>query len=129
MTTAETHLRGAIEELRDTFVRHANAGEAERLVAEFYSEDASFLPPDAPPVRRRSAIRAAIQEMLDAGVGELSIETVEIDGAGEFAYHIGTFRMGKPVPETGKFLEVYRRQPDGSWRCIADIFNGVQFVG
>jgi ketosteroid isomerase-like protein len=29
----------------------------------------------------------------------------------------------QPVPERSNFVEVYRRQADGSWRCVVDAFS------
>jgi ketosteroid isomerase-like protein len=42
---------------------------------------------------------------------------------GRIADRIGHFTLSKPSPDRGKFIEVYRRQADGSWKCVGDIFN------
>jgi ketosteroid isomerase-like protein len=30
---------------------------------------------------------------------------------------------GKPMQDFGKNVEIWKRQPDGSWRCILDTWN------
>ena len=30
---------------------------------------------------------------------------------------------GNPIEDKGKYIEIWRKQKDGKWKCIADIFN------
>jgi ketosteroid isomerase-like protein len=30
---------------------------------------------------------------------------------------------GNSVDERGKMVEVWKKQPDGKWKCVSDIFN------
>ncbi len=52
-----------------------------------------------------------------------------IEGAGDRATVIGRYSFtmtppgGTAVNESGKYMEVWARQPNGSWRSIHDIFN------
>ena len=44
------------------------------------------------------------------------------------AYLQGTYTMTdpktkKPMADKGKYLTVFTKQPDGSWKAIADAFN------
>ena len=126
MATGQSDAAAAIRTLDEEFTRNANAGDAERLAEAFYSDDAYLLPPNHPIVSGRSQIRDFFQGMIEAGVGELAIESLKIDVSGDLAYNVGKYSLGKPAPDTGKFVEVHRRQPDGSWRCVADIFNSDQ---
>ena len=48
----------------------------------------------------------------------------------DLAYVLGTYTMtivppGAPGPieDSGKYIEIRRRQPDGSWLISTDIFN------
>jgi ketosteroid isomerase-like protein len=60
---------------------------------------------------------------------KLILRTDKIEVAGDLAYGIGRLQMtiktasGPEVHDEGKYLVVYRRQQDGQWRAIADIFN------
>jgi ketosteroid isomerase-like protein len=128
MATGQSDPERAIRALSDAFVRHFNAGEADQLVQAVYTEDARLLPPNLPMIAGRLQISEAFREFLGAGMGELTIETYEIEVAssGDLAYGIGTFSLGRPAPDRGKFVEVYRRQSDGSWKCVVDMFSSDQ---
>ena len=61
---------------------------------------------------------------------DMQLNQVEVDGAGDIAYVYGTFSMilmlpdvEEPVPDAGKYIEIWRRQADGSWKIVMDIFN------
>ena len=125
MATGQPDPERAIRALSDAFVRHFNAGEVDQLVQAFYAEDARLLPPNHPMVTGRSQIRDGFRGFFEAGLGGLTIEDYEIGvaGSGDLAYGIGTFSLARPAPDRGKFVEVYRRQADGSWRCVADMFS------
>jgi ketosteroid isomerase-like protein len=128
MAIDQSDAERAIRALSEAFVRHFNAAEADQLVRAFYAEDARLLPPNRPMITGRSQIREAFGEFLGAGMGGLTIETYELEiaRAGDLAYGIGTFSLARPTRDQGKFVEVYRRQSDGSWRCVADMFSSDQ---
>ena len=128
MVTGQSDSERAIRALSDAFVRHFNAGEADQLVQSVYAEDATLLPPNHPMIAGRAQIGEVFREFLRAGMGELTIETYEIEVAssGDLAYGIGTFSLGRPAPDRGKFVEVDRRQPDGTWKCVVDMFSSDQ---
>ena len=54
---------------------------------------------------------------------------VEVATSGDLAYVSGTYeeRMtdasGKTVNDRGKYLEVWEKQADGTWKVVADIWN------
>jgi ketosteroid isomerase-like protein len=56
--------------------------------------------------------------------GAASIETVEIAGEGDVAYQWATYTLaGGAQSDAGKFVEVYKRHADGSWKIRLTIFN------
>ncbi|MBA2446603.1 MAG: DUF4440 domain-containing protein [Chloroflexi bacterium] len=125
MATGQSDAASAIRALSDAFVRHFNAADADQLVRAFYAEDARLLPPNHRMLTGRSQIREALQGFIEAGLGGLAIDTYELEiaSSGDLAYGIGTFSLARPLPDRGKFIEVYRRQADGSWKCVADMFS------
>ena len=55
---------------------------------------------------------------------------VIVDGRDDLAYVVGTYTMtivppGAPGPinDSGKYVEIRRKQSDGSWLIAVDIFN------
>jgi ketosteroid isomerase-like protein len=114
---------GVIERLSDEYVRHINRGDADWLVDKFYAANAYFMPPGLEMARGRHQIRAVLQKLLAGGIADLAIRTETIDSTGDLAYRVGTWTLAKPEPDQGKFIEVYRRDADGNWKCVADTFN------
>ena len=54
---------------------------------------------------------------------------VEVAKSGDLAYLYGTYQMtangpdGKQMPDTGKMLEIWKKQADGNWKCIVDTWS------
>lgn len=92
-----------------------------------HTEDAIVMPPNESAIQGRDAIRA--WEDLPPPI-EANLTIVEIDGRGDLAYVRGTYTLtyepiGEPGPiqDTGKYIEILRKQQDGSWLISIDIFN------
>ena len=126
MTTGQTDVASIIETLSEKYARSVNRGDPHWLVDTFYAPDAYFLPPGHGMVRGTEQIRAVIGDMLEAGLGDFGMQTVHVQASGDMAYRVGHFTLGKPAPDRGKFIEVYRRQENGAWQCVGDIFNSNQ---
>jgi ketosteroid isomerase-like protein len=126
MAATDPEVVRTIQGLGDEFAHNFNAGNLDQLVDRFYAEEAYLLPPNHPLVRGRREIRDFLHGMRAAGVGDLALETAQVDVSGDLAYRVGTFSLGRPAPARGKFLEVYRRQADGSWKAVADMFSSDQ---
>lgn len=119
--------RAGIRAVTDSFVAHARA-HRDSAGATLYTENASVMPPNGGIVEGRAAIRAWLQQFPP--VAEFTLTEVEVDGRGDLAYVRGTYTLtmtdasGKPgAPDHGKYLEVRRRQTDGKWLIVVDIFN------
>ncbi len=103
-------------------------------ILSYYAEDASMFPPNAPIATGKEAIRKAWSEMLALPNLALSWRTVKAEAArsGDLGYSHGTYEMsfddpkGKPVKDRGKYAAVWKKQADGSWKAVADIFNSDQ---
>ena len=117
----------AIRAATDSFVVYARA----RRNADspmLFTENAAFMPPNAAIVEGRAAIRTALGAFPP--MSEFSLTPVEIDGRGDLAFVRGTYAMTFVGPDGhevgkdhGKFLEIRRRQPDGKWLIVADMYN------
>ncbi|MBI1886649.1 MAG: DUF4440 domain-containing protein [Chloroflexi bacterium] len=132
MTTRQVRTAGAIRALDAEFARYASAGDAAGLVAAFYADESRLLPPNHPAVSGRPAIRDFWQGLLEAGLSDVALETTQVRTSNHLAYGSGRYTLavrtpsGKSVPDSGKFLVVYRRQEDGSWKAIDHMFSSDQ---
>lgn len=122
--------QAAIRAAEAEWVKAVAAKDAGRVVA-FYAEDGMLLPPGAPPVRSREALRAAwSQEFGDPNYALTWQATkVEVARSGDLAYAFGSYAFtssgpkGEPQTERGKYVVVWRKQADGAWKAVADIWN------
>jgi len=120
----------AIREIEAEAAKAAAARDVERYVS-FYADDAALFFPNAPLVTGRDGIRKATEALFATPGFSLSFQTtkVEVSRSGDLAYSYGTNRVtmndskGKPVIDKGKYVAVYRKQPDGAWKVLADIGN------
>ncbi len=118
-----------LRQLDTAFMTHARRGDAQLLVENFYSQDACVLPPNRDIVRGAPAIVRMWKGVIAAGLKDLTLDTTEFDVHGEMAYGIGRFQMvveppgGPRSEQSGKYLVVYRKQPDGAWKAVADMFS------
>ena len=99
--------------------------------ASFVTEDAVFLPPNAERVDGRAGVRKWVLQFTQAE--DFSIDwkatSIEVAADAKLAYAIGTFEYslkdagGNPVSDKGKFVDVFKKQADGSWKRSVGIFN------
>lgn len=93
---------------------------------ELYSADATLIRPSVPPVRSLPAIRGFLVSLLEAGLGDVEMESMRLEMLGEIAIDLGRCKMlvpvamGKRREERGKYLVVLVRQPVGTWKILAD---------
>ena len=131
---AASGTQAAVESaLRDLDARWSGAATAKDLekTLSYYSEDALVLPPNAPSATTKEAIRIIWKEILETPGMAISWKTAEVKAAqsGDLAYSSGTYELtmndpsGKSVNDHGKYLEVWKKQADGKWKCVADIWN------
>jgi ketosteroid isomerase-like protein len=92
--------------------------------------DARKLDGGVPPAIGRDAILALMARYpADLSLDWIPEEAV-VASSGDLGFTWGHFtatshdRTGKLVTDHGKYLDVWRRQSDGSWRWIADIGTG-----
>ena len=114
--------RQAIEGQVQKFMQHVNAGHADS-VAMLYAENANFMPPNAPTVTGRAAIRETFAAMTAGAEVNLTLTPVEIVARGPIALERGTYTIQVgPDSDSGKYL-VHWHHVQGQWLIQDDIYN------
>ena len=120
--------RTAIRQAVQAFVNNAKAQPRnDKASAAFYEEDAIMMPPNHPDVRGRAAIEVFLASFPP--LSDYQLESLEIDGQGNLAYERGSNFMiltpssGAPTEWRSKYLVIYRKQADGSWKVSREIFT------
>jgi uncharacterized protein (TIGR02246 family) len=124
-------LRARHEKMGKDFADSYNRGD-DKAVAAFYAEDAVVLPPDSDLVRGRDAIEAFWKGGHAAGMKNMKLEIVDVESNGTYAIETGK-AMADVQPagqaaaksESFKYVVVWKKQKDGSWKIIRDIWNGM----
>ncbi len=124
MTTARDSIEATVKTLQESL----NGGDAAGVAAH-YTDDAALLPPDAARIDGREGIQGAWQTLIDADVRDVALTTQEVDVFGDVANEVGTISATFPsedggrVQWTGKYVAVWKRGGDGTWRLHRDIWN------
>lgn len=96
------------------------------------SEGASFEPADKVTAHGRGRIAAWFDAQREAGLGGLTLHTVNVVRVGELTYETGTWgsRGGRPAnpdpayfSDSGRYYAIWKSGPDGNWGCQAGIWN------
>jgi ketosteroid isomerase-like protein len=119
--------------LLDLDVRWSKAAAAKDLeeTIAYYSDDAIVLPPNSASATTKEAIRNVWKDLFasPALVVTWKPSRVELGKSADLAWVSGTYELtmndaaGRPINDRGKYLEIWKKQPDGNWKCGADMWN------
>ena len=133
LAAASVCLAADEQALRDLDAQWSKAAEAKDLdkTVSYYADDAIVMPPNASAATTKEAIRSAWKEMLTTPGAAISWKAtkVEVAQAGDLAYVSGTYEetmtdaSGQSVKDHGKYVEIFKKQADGTWKVVADIWN------
>ena len=121
----------AVKELEVASLKDAAAKDADKW-ATYFAEDASGLFPGDRMLNGKAAIKGAMATYFADPNFSMSLHSTRAMACkgGDMAYSQGTYTMTvtnpktkKPVTHEGKYLRVYTKQTDGSWKAVADTFN------
>ncbi|HVQ35034.1 MAG TPA: DUF4440 domain-containing protein [Candidatus Bathyarchaeia archaeon] len=117
----------AIQVTGNSWFEGFKAGDVERVVAT-YADDAVVMPPNAPPMNSKDALRAFFTSET-ANIKSAGLEIV--NGAsttgvsGDTGWHQGSYTVkagdGTAV-DAGSYMEIWRKR-DGKWLIVRDIWN------
>ena len=109
----------------------ASEGRDVEAILSYWTDDAVVLPPGLPAVIGKTALREYIQESLQ--IPGFNITWFSTDVAfspdGNLAYMLSENSVtmngadANPATTAGRAVTIWRREPDGEWRCAVDIWN------
>src|ERR1700730_13904889 len=120
----------AVRQTDENWSKAAQSKKVDDWVA-FYSDDAVLLPPNDKKATGKENNRKVIADLLALPGLALSWEPakVEVAQSGDLAYTQGSYQLtttdakGKPSTDRGKTLEIWKKQADGTWKCVADMWS------
>jgi ketosteroid isomerase-like protein len=119
-----------LAKLDDDWSKAAATRDADR-VASFYAEDAIAYPPQEPVAVGRAAAKKVWAAYFADKSFAISWKTThaEVAKSGDVGYTSGPYEAsfqgpdGKRASEKGKYLCVWRKQKDGTWKAVHDMWN------
>ena len=112
------------------YVAACNGGDADAF-QKTLTNDAVFMPPDAPKLKGNKATAAYVkQTYFDPFRNKLRITFSRMQVIGSQAYGYGPFSLeltskseGNTIKGVGKHMAVFKKQKDGSWKYAQAIWN------
>lgn len=122
-------VRATIEAANQALTASMLKGDAAAATAH-YAEDAIAMQPGMPAMRGRAAIQQGFQGMMGAMTIKAATFTIDdVMVGGDMAVETGHYTMtqqptgGKAMDDAGKYIAVWKRQSDGSWKIVRDVNN------
>ncbi len=117
-------VRQTVEAADAKFSEAFNAGDAAALAA-MYTEDAIVMPPNHESVQGTNAIEQVFSGFISMGATNLTLTADDVMGAGDLVIETGKYSLALPggLQDSGKYLVVWKKAADGSWKPHRDIWN------
>jgi len=121
----------AVKDVETAWVKDVATKDPDKW-ASYFTDDGSGLYPGGPTLNGKAAVKAAMTPVMADPNFSLTFQSTRsvASKGGDMVYSQGTYVMTmtdpktkKPITDKGKYLTVYMKQPDGSWKAIADTFN------
>ena len=131
MGTADAgQFASAVKSTWDAYGAALIAADADRWIS-LWDENGVQLPPESPAVNGKTAILQAVRGGLQEVRFEkftINLEETQVSGhlgfaRGTYSYAATPKATGTTVSFQGKYLTIFKKQPDGSWKIYRDCFN------
>lgn len=109
----------------------ASEGRDVERILSYWTDDAVVLPPGLPAVIGKAALRQYVEGSMQIPGFRISWTSTDATFSpdGNLAYMLSRNAVtmnapdGTPTMTEGRAVTVWRREPDGEWRCAVDIWN------
>ncbi len=120
----------AVNALLEQWVSAVNAGDLDAWSATL-ADDATVMPPNEPAVTGIESLRPwMVETFFDPFNVQLSCTFDDVDPAGDLVFARGSYDLsltpkngGQVIEDSGKFVNIFRRQPDDSFKYAIVMWN------
>jgi ketosteroid isomerase-like protein len=120
----------AIRQADSAFEAAARSGDTDAAMA-MHADNAMVFPPGQPMVSGSAAVRALWTEMTAMPGFSISwqVSGTSAAASGDLGYSWGTAQLtmsgpdGMPMSSQEKYVTIWRKQADGTWKVVVDMFN------
>jgi uncharacterized protein (TIGR02246 family) len=119
----------AVQDLEAAWVKDMSTKDVDK-VASYFADDGAELFPNMPTATGRDNIKALWKPFLADPNFSLTFQSTRTEASkgGDLVYSIGTYSLTmsaphgkKTVTDKGKYLTVWAKQADGTWKAAADM--------
>jgi len=120
-----------VEGWNKTFCKAMVNGD-DKTILSVYADDAYSLPSYSPMMVGKKAIEEGMEMDKKSGTvfKSFNLKTKDVWTSGDILCEVGTYTFSMLVPNSkntvddyGKYLTIYQKQKDGSWKIKADMWN------
>ncbi len=117
-------IREAIEKANANLLACFRRGDA-RAIGNLYTNEAQLLPTGSEPIKGPGAIGDFWETVLQMGVKDVKLQTLDVDAQGNTAIELGEYTLfagSGQVADRGKYVVVWK-EVGGEWKLHWDIWN------
>ena len=123
---SEEAIQQMFDSIRIQWTEGFNGGDAASISA-LYVDDAKLLPPNNETISGKQEIQNYYSWTTPGGQ-TITIETLDTHYKGDLACGMGTYNVtvqqeGQVAEDKGKWINVIKQQPDGTWKVVYHIWN------
>ena len=101
------------------------------VVLSYWTDDAVVIPPGLAPIIGKPALRQYVEGSMKIPGFRINWSSTDAvfspDGNLAYMFSRNVVNMdgldGTPMTTEGRAVTIWRREPDGQWRCAVDIWN------
>ncbi len=123
MATITITTTAKIESSNRAFENAMRQGDAAAITSN-YTQTARILPPNSPLITGKPEIQAYWQQVIEMGIQEINLETMDLEVLGDTAWEVGqaVMKAGGQVVDRVKYIIVWKEE-DGQWRKHRGTWN------
>jgi ketosteroid isomerase-like protein len=121
--------------IRDAWVQDLRTKQLEPIL-KFYAPDAAFLQPSGERLTGSAALRTLFVTIMSTFNSDLTLHSQNLEASGDLAYDSGDFQesltaiaTGAKINSKGSYILIFKRQPNGSWLIVQQVFTGTPPAG
>ncbi len=120
-----------LAQIREAWVQDLRTKQLEPIL-KFYAPDAVFLLPNGERITGSAALRTLFQTIMATFDSDLTLHSQNLETSGALAYDSGDFQetlttiaTGAKITSKGSYVVIFKRQPNGTWQIVQQVFTGV----
>jgi len=119
-----------LAKIREAWSQDLHAKQLEAIL-KIYAPDAVFLQPTGERIAGAPALRNLFQNIMASFDSNLNLHSQNLETSGDLAFDSGDFQesltaiaTGAKITSKGSYIIIFKRQPDGSWQIVQQVFTG-----